>query len=58
MLFIGIIVAGGIGNGVDQVQSSMEFLDLAGNSKWIFLEPMKKPRCCWPQLGYIGKSDI
>ena len=55
--FSGIIVAGGIGNGIEQVTSSVEFLDLAKKKKWDLLASMKKPRCCWPQLGFLGSSN-
>ena len=50
-------MAGGIGNGIEQVSSTVEFLDLAKKKKWDLLASLKKPRCCWPQLGFLGSSN-
>ena len=50
-------MAGGTGNGLEEVQSSVEFIDLVKLDKWNLLEALKRPRCCWPQLGFVG-SDL
>jgi hypothetical protein len=54
---LGILVAGGSGNGFQEVNWSVEFLDLSMlGGKWEVLPPLKKPRCCWPQMGFVGNN--
>ena len=57
ILALGIIVAGGVGNGNEKVKESLEFLDLAHKDKWIEIASLKKPRCCWPQLGFLASHS-
>lgn len=52
----GILVAGGIGNGLEQVPKSVEFLDLTLKQSWKKLHDLQKPRCCWPQMVLVQNN--
>lgn len=52
----GILVAGGIGNGLEHIPKSVEFFDLTLKQTWQKLSDLPKPRCCWPQMVLIQNS--
>lgn len=49
-----LIVAGGSG-AFENVQTSVEMLDLSKKDQWQMLGPLQKARCCWPQMGLVGQ---